>query len=92
MTVPLLQAITDIKKPTKANCLTCHVSSGGGPNNKRGDLEPAHADPPRTFDVHMASKANGGAGLDLPELPHHAEPPHRGPRLRHARRPTWTSR
>lgn len=63
MSVPLAQAITDIKKPTKANCLNCHLSSGGGPNNKRGDLEPAHSDPPRSLDVHMASKANGGAGL-----------------------------
>ena len=63
MTVPLLQAITDIKKPTKANCLTCHVSSGGGANNKRGDLEPAASDPTRSFDVHMASTANGGAGF-----------------------------
>lgn len=63
MSVPLAQAITDIKKPTKANCLNCHLSSGGGPNNKRGDLEPAHSDPPRSLDIHMASKANGGAGL-----------------------------
>jgi len=63
MSVPLLQAITDIGEPSKATCLNCHLSSGGGPNNKRGDLEPAHVDPSRNLDVHMASKANGGAGL-----------------------------
>ena len=63
MSVPLLQAITDIREPSKATCLNCHLSSGGGPNNKRGDLEPAHVDPSRNLDVHMASEANGGAGL-----------------------------
>ena len=63
MSVPLLEAITDIKKPSKTTCLTCHLGSGGGPNNKRGDLEPAHLDPSRNLDVHMASEVNGGAGL-----------------------------
>ncbi len=63
MAVPLEEAITDITTPTKAACLSCHLSSGGGPNNKRGDLETALADPPVTLDVHMASQANGGAGL-----------------------------
>ncbi len=63
MSVPLLQGITDIGEPSKASCLNCHLSSGGGPNNKRGDLEPAHVDPSRNLDVHMASEANGGAGL-----------------------------
>ena len=63
MSVPLLEAITDIEKPSKTTCLTCHLGSGGGPNNKRGDLEPAHLDPSRNLDVHMASEANGGAGL-----------------------------
>jgi hypothetical protein len=64
MSVPLLQAITDIQRtPTKGSCVNCHSYAGGGCNNKRGDLEEAHRDPPASFDVHMASKANGGAGL-----------------------------
>ena len=64
MTVPLIDAITNIHKPTKATCLACHANAGGGNNNKRGDLEQVHANPPSaSFDVHMASKAVGGAGL-----------------------------
>ncbi|MBI4785939.1 MAG: DNRLRE domain-containing protein [Chloroflexi bacterium] len=65
MSVPLINAITDIKRPSKATCLACHANAGGGNNNKRGDLEQAHANPPSaSFDVHMASTALGGAGLD----------------------------
>ena len=64
MTVSLLEAITDIGLPTDANCLACHAYAGGGNNNKRGDLEAAHANPPDAhFDVHMADPAQGGAGL-----------------------------
>jgi hypothetical protein len=65
MTVPLLEAITAIsKKPTRGSCVNCHAYAGGGCNNKRGDMEEAHRNPPdRGFDVHMASKAVGGAGL-----------------------------
>ena len=64
MTVSLLEGITDITLPNRAACLSCHVYAGGGSNNKRGDLEAAHINPPSaSFDVHMASKAIGGAGL-----------------------------
>jgi hypothetical protein len=65
MDVSLLQAITDIRRePTKGACVNCHSYAGGGCNNKRGDLEEAHRDPPNaSFDVHMASRDNGGAGL-----------------------------
>ncbi len=41
--------------PTRAMCLRCHASSGGGPNYKRGDLEYKLADAGPEFDVHMAS-------------------------------------
>lgn len=65
MQVELLEAITDISLPGKDSCLNCHATSGGGNNNKRGDLEAAHRNPPsREFDVHMASKDLGGAGLN----------------------------
>ncbi len=64
MSVPLLDAITDVQKPSSANCLSCHAYAGGGDNNKRGDIESAHANPPSAqFDVHMASPELGGAGL-----------------------------
>ena len=44
-----------VGKPTNLNCLSCHVGSGGGLNFKRGDLETAHLNPTRDFDVHMGS-------------------------------------
>jgi hypothetical protein len=43
----------NVAKPTNLNCLSCHVGSGGGLNFKRGDLETAHLNPTRDFDVHM---------------------------------------
>lgn len=52
------------RTPSQATCLLrCHVSAGGGPGFKQGDIDPLQLDPPRTLDVHMASVANGGAGL-----------------------------
>jgi hypothetical protein len=63
MTVPLLQAAVDIQKPSTATCLKCHTNAGGGNNFKRGDIEAAHLNPTREFDVHMAPRAQGGAGL-----------------------------
>jgi hypothetical protein len=51
------------KTPSRATCLMrCHVSAGGGPGFKQGDIDPAQLDPPKALDVHMASVANGGAG------------------------------
>lgn len=66
MDVPLLQAITDIQaEPAKGACVNCHSYAGGGCNNKRGDMEEAHRNPPSaSFDVHMASRSLGGAGLN----------------------------
>jgi hypothetical protein len=64
MAVPLVEGITDITLPNRATCLACHVGAGGGPNNKRGDIENAHLNPPSaSFDVHMASEKLGGADL-----------------------------
>ena len=65
MTVSVIEAITDIRKtPTRGSCVNCHSYAGGGCNNKRGDLEEAHRNPPSAdFDVHMADRSIGGAGL-----------------------------
>jgi hypothetical protein len=65
MSVPLLEAITDIQgTPTRGTCVNCHSYAGGGCNNKRGDMEEEHRNPSTaSFDVHMASTALGGAGL-----------------------------
>jgi Cytochrome c bacterial/Cytochrome c7 and related cytochrome c len=63
MTVGINQAAADITLPSKDSCLNCHTKAGGGDNFKRGDIEEAHRNPSRSFDVHMAAKSNGGAGL-----------------------------
>ena len=49
----MLNIVQNVSKPTNLNCLACHVGSGGGLNFKRGDLETAHLNPTRDFDVHM---------------------------------------
>lgn len=64
MKVTLQEAAANIQPPSKETCLNCHAFAGGGNNYKRGDLEQAHANPPREMDVHMASKGAGGAGLN----------------------------
>lgn len=63
MAVSLYEAAVDVGRPSKDSCLNCHTKAGGGNNFKRGDIEEAHRDPDRSFDVHMASKEKGGAGL-----------------------------
>ncbi len=45
-----------ISEPKRVMCLRCHSASGGGPNYKRGDIEYTLKDPPREFDVHMATE------------------------------------
>ena len=63
MTVGINQAAADITLPSKDSCLNCHTKAGGGDNFKRGDIEEAHRNPSPGFDVHMAARADGGAGL-----------------------------
>ncbi len=63
MTVSINQAAADITLPSKDSCLNCHTKAGGGDNFKRGDIAEAHRNPSPSFDVHMAAKADGGAGL-----------------------------
>ena len=53
-----------VHMPTKQSCLRCHAKAGGGDWTKRGDMGLNTADPTADEDVHMASIANGGAGLD----------------------------
>jgi len=63
MDVSILQAASDIAPPSNDSCLNCHTKAGGGNNFKRGDIEEAHRNATRDFDVHLASRAMGGAGL-----------------------------
>lgn len=51
----MLAIAQNIGKPTNEACMRCHVGSGGGMNFKRGDIETAHANAEREFDVHMGS-------------------------------------
>jgi hypothetical protein len=64
MAVSILQAASNVTLPGKDSCLNCHTKAGGGNNFKRGDIEEAHRNPTPSFDVHMASTAVGGAGLE----------------------------
>jgi hypothetical protein len=64
MTVSLLQAAVDVRKPGKDACLNCHTRACGGDNFKRGDLSEAHRTASPSLDVHLASAAQGGAGLE----------------------------
>jgi len=59
-----LDLIKGVHKPTKTTCLSCHAKAGGGDWTKRGDLGLSSANPTATEDVHLASVANGGAGLN----------------------------
>jgi hypothetical protein len=47
--------ITIQEEPTRAACLTCHAYSGGGANNKRGDISTVLANPTEAQDVHMGN-------------------------------------
>jgi hypothetical protein len=63
MSVTLYEAAVSVARPSKDSCLNCHTKAGGGNNFKRGDIEEAHRNPAKDFDVHMSSKSSGGAGL-----------------------------
>lgn len=58
-----LDLIKGVHKPTTTSCLSCHAKAGGGDWTKRGDFGLSTANPSSTEDVHLASAANGGAGL-----------------------------
>ncbi|MDD3816330.1 MAG: hypothetical protein PHZ02_17000 [Desulfocapsaceae bacterium] len=58
-----LDLIRGVQRPTTTTCLNCHAKAGGGDWTKRGDLGLNSANPTSSQDVHLASVANGGAGL-----------------------------
>ncbi len=51
--VDLAAVARSVGRPSRATCGSCHFNSGGGPNAKHGDLEPALADPSGDLDQHM---------------------------------------
>ncbi|RNC68396.1 MAG: hypothetical protein ED859_10755, partial [Desulfuromonadales bacterium] len=56
MTITMDQAVQTLHKPTRASCLQCHATAGGGDGVKRGDLALAHGNTTdRAYDVHMAT-------------------------------------
>ncbi|MCB2181743.1 MAG: hypothetical protein KQH63_06950 [Desulfobulbaceae bacterium] len=55
--------IAGVHRPTTTTCLSCHAKAGGGDWTKRGDFGLSTANPSSAEDVHLASVANGGAGL-----------------------------
>jgi hypothetical protein len=58
-----LDLIQGVHRPTTKTCLSCHAKAGGGDWTKRGDIGLNTVDPTSAQDVHLASVANGGAGL-----------------------------
>ena len=48
-------AISIDATPQRGACLSCHASSGGGHNNKRGDITLTLVNPSYNDDVHMSS-------------------------------------
>jgi hypothetical protein len=55
--------IAGVHLPTTTTCLSCHAKAGGGDWTKRGDIGLSSSNATVTEDVHLASVANGGAGL-----------------------------
>lgn len=47
------EAVTDIKRPTRKNCGSCHFYGGGGDGVKHGDLDSSLTNPNKALDVHM---------------------------------------
>lgn len=58
-----LSLIKGVHRPTTTTCLNCHAKAGGSDWAKRGDIGLNSANPTSTQDKHLASVANGGAGL-----------------------------
>jgi len=62
------ETITIQARPTRYACLTCHASSGGGHNNKRGDITLTLVNPLPENDVHMG---NGLLCVDCHQTENH---------------------
>lgn len=52
-----------IGKTSSATCGSCHYNGGGGDGVKHGDLDSSLNKASKELDVHLASKADGGAGF-----------------------------
>lgn len=52
-----------VGKTSTQTCGSCHYYGGGGDGVKHGDLDSSLNTATRALDVHMASKAQGGAGF-----------------------------
>ena len=61
--ITALDLVRGVKKPTTTTCLSCHAKAGGSDWAKRGDIGLNSATATAAQDVHLASVANGGAGL-----------------------------
>ncbi|MCU0768530.1 MAG: tetrathionate reductase family octaheme c-type cytochrome [Burkholderiaceae bacterium] len=61
--VDLAKVAQYVGKTSNATCGSCHFFGGGGDGVKHGDLDSSLNRAERTLDVHMASKAKGGAGF-----------------------------
>jgi octaheme c-type cytochrome (tetrathionate reductase family) len=61
--VDLSMVARHVGKTSTANCGTCHYNGGGGDGVKHGDLDSSLNKASKELDVHLASKANGGAGF-----------------------------
>lgn len=59
----LEKAAKSVGKPTLANCGYCHFYGGGGDAVKSPGMDSTLLTANKNADVHMASKAKGGAGL-----------------------------
>ena len=51
----LVEIAQKVGRPSRQACGSCHFESGGSPNAKHGDLEPAMAEAGTALDVHMGS-------------------------------------
>ncbi len=54
MSISLLDAARTVHMPTRASCLRCHATAGGGDGTKRGDLSSLSANPAFTSDTHLS--------------------------------------
>jgi len=61
--VDLAMVAQHIGKTSTNTCGSCHYAGGGGDGVKHGDLDSSLNNASPSLDVHMASKAQGGAGF-----------------------------
>lgn len=61
--VDLAMVARHIGQTSNATCGSCHYAGGGGDGVKHGDLDSSLNTASPSLDVHMASKAKGGAGF-----------------------------